>query len=138
MIRVMYFVLLFFLMLRRPPISTRTDTLFPYTTLCRSAEHFRGVLAVHETRMRPRRRQARLEPERGFEREIELGTGNARFRQVDGVRDRCRRSWRIRELRTLDVLDPLVVDRQIHAKRTAEHASRELGATFDVLRVFCV
>src|SRR3546814_4141817 len=92
MIRVMYFVLLFFLMLRRPPISTRTDTLFPYTTLCRSAEHFRGVLAVHETRMRPRRRQARLEPVRGFEREIELGTGNARFRHVDGVRDRCRRS----------------------------------------------
>src|SRR3546814_15155236 len=27
----------FFLMLRRPPRSTRTDTLFPYTTLCRSA-----------------------------------------------------------------------------------------------------
>src|SRR3546814_3075329 len=25
-----------FLMLRRPPRSTRTDTLFPYTTLCRS------------------------------------------------------------------------------------------------------
>src|SRR3546814_7978402 len=23
-------------MIRRPPISTRTDTLFPYTTLCRS------------------------------------------------------------------------------------------------------
>src|SRR3546814_19765064 len=27
-----------FLMLRRPPRSTRTDTLFPYTTLCRSVE----------------------------------------------------------------------------------------------------
>src|SRR3546814_4097208 len=26
----------FFLMIRRPPISTRTDTLFPYTTLFRS------------------------------------------------------------------------------------------------------
>src|SRR3546814_4073334 len=26
-------------MLRRPPKSTRTDTLFPYTTLFRSAEH---------------------------------------------------------------------------------------------------
>src|SRR3546814_13344305 len=38
----------FFLMIRRPPRSTRTDTLFPYTTLCRSGwwserlvEHFR-------------------------------------------------------------------------------------------------
>src|SRR3546814_14944229 len=28
--------LLFFLMIRRPPRSTRTDTLFPSTTLCRS------------------------------------------------------------------------------------------------------
>src|SRR3546814_14306099 len=31
------FVTLFFLMIRRPPRSTRTDTLFPYTTLFRSA-----------------------------------------------------------------------------------------------------
>src|SRR3546814_960550 len=32
----MYY-LFFFLMIRRPPRSTRTDTLFPYTTLFRSA-----------------------------------------------------------------------------------------------------
>src|SRR3546814_15574946 len=31
-----FFVLIFFLMIRRPPRSTRTDTLFPYTTLFRS------------------------------------------------------------------------------------------------------
>src|SRR3546814_2301231 len=31
-----YFCLFFFLMIRRPPRSTRTDTLFPYTTLFRS------------------------------------------------------------------------------------------------------
>src|SRR3546814_1935319 len=31
-------VWLFFLMTRRPPRSTRTDTLFPYTTLFRSGE----------------------------------------------------------------------------------------------------
>src|SRR3546814_9800854 len=30
------FVVCFFLMIRRPPRSTRTDTLFPYTTLFRS------------------------------------------------------------------------------------------------------
>src|SRR3546814_12369154 len=29
----------FFLMIRRPPRSTRTDTLFPYTTLFRSCPH---------------------------------------------------------------------------------------------------
>src|SRR3546814_15393700 len=34
---VLLFVLvIFFLMIRRPPRSTRTDTLFPYTTLFRS------------------------------------------------------------------------------------------------------
>src|SRR3546814_11298910 len=32
--RVCFFI--FFLMIRRPPRSTRTDTLFPYTTLFRS------------------------------------------------------------------------------------------------------
>src|SRR3546814_1003280 len=32
----MFNILLFFLMIRRPPRSTRTDTLFPYTTLFRS------------------------------------------------------------------------------------------------------
>src|SRR3546814_5870670 len=30
------YLLIFFLMMRRPPRSTRTDTLFPYTTLFRS------------------------------------------------------------------------------------------------------
>src|SRR3546814_17957248 len=32
----MFIVLLFFLRIRRPPRSTRTDTLVPYTTLFRS------------------------------------------------------------------------------------------------------
>src|SRR3546814_16751561 len=32
------FSFVFFLMIRRPPRSTRTDTLFPYTTLFRSLE----------------------------------------------------------------------------------------------------
>src|SRR3546814_14786226 len=38
----------FFLMRRRPPRSTRTDTLFPYTTLFRSGESRR---ACFETRL---------------------------------------------------------------------------------------
>src|SRR3546814_2860735 len=36
-------------MIRRPPISTRTDTLFPYTTLFRSAQKLVGALVVGET-----------------------------------------------------------------------------------------
>src|SRR3546814_12749394 len=34
----------FFLMIRRPPRSTRTDTLFPYTTLFRSQRLVEGKL----------------------------------------------------------------------------------------------
>src|SRR3546814_7393036 len=36
-------------MIRRPPRSTRTDTLFPYTTLFRSAAHRRAVQAAGQS-----------------------------------------------------------------------------------------
>src|SRR3546814_18871588 len=39
------FLVVFFLMVRRPPRSTRTDTLFPYTTLFRS-----GPAPAHRAR----------------------------------------------------------------------------------------
>src|SRR3546814_11323126 len=53
----------FFLMIRRPPRSTRTDTLFPYTTLVRSgraqavrtAGQRAGQQGVHKTGTKPRR-----------------------------------------------------------------------------------
>src|SRR3546814_2700363 len=35
----LFMLVVFFLMIRRPPRSTRTDTLFPYTTLFRSPCH---------------------------------------------------------------------------------------------------
>src|SRR3546814_6816362 len=53
-------------MIRRPPRSTRTDTLFPYTTLVRSlqpvvirVEHFllRGEVLAHRAALRPRHAQ---------------------------------------------------------------------------------
>src|SRR3546814_11343282 len=44
-------VVFFFLMIRRPPRSTRTDTLFPYTTLFRSVKGKQGHIAYpHLTR----------------------------------------------------------------------------------------
>src|SRR3546814_3236509 len=51
------YLFFFFLMIRRPPRSTRTDTLFPYTTLFRSARS-RPVgrrAGRHEDRARFRR-----------------------------------------------------------------------------------
>src|SRR3546814_13515024 len=47
----MFFVF-FFLMIRRPPRSTRTDTLFPYTTLFRSRVKRSGSLSIVESQSR--------------------------------------------------------------------------------------
>src|SRR3546814_13782133 len=46
------FALFFFLMIRRPPRSTRTDTLFPYTPLFRSSPRAR-FRAAHSSPVRP-------------------------------------------------------------------------------------
>src|SRR3546814_1318229 len=51
-------VVVFFLMIRRPPRSTRTDTLFPYTTLFRSPDHV-AVAPVGQPRIQSRRRFGR-------------------------------------------------------------------------------
>src|SRR3546814_9300621 len=49
MIQIVILFVFFFLMIRRPPRSTRTDTLFPYTTLFRSPSRAR-----HADRTDPR------------------------------------------------------------------------------------
>src|SRR3546814_16939154 len=49
-----YIILFFFLMIRRPPRSTRTDTLFPYTTLFRSVEQLLEALDVIDGHGHPR------------------------------------------------------------------------------------
>src|SRR3546814_20566091 len=41
-----FFFLFFFLMIRRPPRSNRTDTLFPYTTLFLSFIFYFGVISA--------------------------------------------------------------------------------------------
>src|SRR3546814_18483890 len=55
-------------MIRRPPISTRTDTLFPYTTLfrhrCLFKHHLRGILAARDPGQRDEREQPK-EPRNG-------------------------------------------------------------------------
>src|SRR3546814_3487935 len=49
-------------MTRRPPISTRSDTLFPYTTLFRSARRSRRHYPASPARSVPRRRRPVLLP----------------------------------------------------------------------------
>src|SRR3546814_3444980 len=50
-VRSVLLALFFLLMIRRPPISTRTDTLFPYTTLFRS--EFQNPSADRSSRRTP-------------------------------------------------------------------------------------
>src|SRR3546814_1476630 len=61
-------------MIRRPPRSTRTDTLFPYTTLFRSAVQDCPNTTEHVHRPHTRYRKARLPY-------IAKATGQSRFRR---------------------------------------------------------
>src|SRR3546814_19310808 len=51
---------LFFLMIRRPPRSTRTDTLFPYTTLFRSIRRPASSCALWQRQAATKRKSAIL------------------------------------------------------------------------------
>src|SRR3546814_14451883 len=46
----LYLIVIFFLMIRRPPRSTRTDTLFPYTTLFRSSSRVSLIRITRSSR----------------------------------------------------------------------------------------
>src|SRR3546814_10028189 len=69
------FCCLFFLMIRRPPRSTRTDTLFPYTTLFRSGEDKHGEvspLRIMKERAEEEGEAPALKPSRSEEHTSEL------------------------------------------------------------------
>src|SRR3546814_19700805 len=78
----MKIVVFFFLMIRRPPRSTRTDTLFPYTTLFRSqpADRAQHGFEPMAQRAQPGRGLGR----RGHALEIELNRRIAPKRPVRG------------------------------------------------------
>src|SRR3546814_15329594 len=84
----------FFLMLRRPPRSTPTDTLFPYTTLFRS---FGGELRLQrlgfERRLAPRDRPGRRFAQRVDARPLDLPLFRAHAAQrLEQRRHAARRS----------------------------------------------
>src|SRR3546814_8380154 len=58
----------FFLMIRRPPRSTRTDTLFPYTTLFRSPHHARRGKKESMRQLYPRSRSEQVPSSQGVRR----------------------------------------------------------------------
>src|SRR3546814_16975753 len=85
-------VVLVFLMTRRPPRSTRTDSLFPYTTLFRSADRGRRARARGRRRRRRGRRNARPRRDRG---------ADARPGGRSAARDRLRSEEHTSELQSL-------------------------------------
>src|SRR3546814_7433550 len=62
-------------MIRRPPRSTRTDTLFPYTTLFRSVELVvRDAVQAHEEVVAEHRRDGDEQAERRHDQRLAHGT----------------------------------------------------------------
>src|SRR3546814_20646345 len=73
-----------FLMIRRPPRSTRTDTLFPYTTLFRSAfERDWGMLLTAFEGISPAAYEAALHHVPRLRRPFPAAAGHAYFLLVD-------------------------------------------------------
>src|SRR3546814_16063421 len=76
----------FFLMIRRPPISTRTDTLFPYTTLCRSQRTDEGEAPEDSEAPRRAAASATLWQRRlRWLRQIKIGRTDAPILLVGGL-----------------------------------------------------
>src|SRR3546814_12173791 len=73
-----------FLMIRRPPRSTRTDTLFPYTTLFRSAKQFLASRR-REGRRRDRFPRRRLAAARASPRHSSACSRRASWLHVRGI-----------------------------------------------------
>src|SRR3546814_6193557 len=116
-------------MLQRPPRSTRTDTLFPYTTLFRSRPRQPdAILAIQRARLRPARHPSIHRPD-----DPELSLGRP-FGWAGGDPDgvpRCpfirkRRDHRHRQP-VLHLIGALLlvtaVTRRLHDRRSEEHTS---------------
>src|SRR3546814_10274615 len=77
-------------MIRRPPRSTRTDTLFPYTTLFRSLEGLRCVVHRARTLTEDIRRQPHTQPVRFVDRFIESRERTQQGHGTKWLYHRCR------------------------------------------------
>src|SRR3546814_8005908 len=80
----------FFLMIRRPPRSTRTDTLFPYPTLFRSEQAARKGLQRPERRLEPQRK---CDTPRRHQQPVRRPAVLSPAHLLSGRRRRLRRLW---------------------------------------------
>src|SRR3546814_19763001 len=79
-------VVVFFLICRRPPRSKRTDTLFPYTTPCRSGEKARVTLGeAFDVTARADRTLYEKLSDRSYETGHQITVKNAKAEAVEVV-----------------------------------------------------
>src|SRR3546814_17272643 len=110
---------LFFLMIRRPPRSTRTDTLFPYTTLFRSRlprTGARGVRIDHQAARYLARGRSRPDPQ-------DFG----RARTIAGARRHRGRDFGARETSLFDLEKDVGTPRQPRGAVGRDGVSRDRG-----------
>src|SRR3546814_3780520 len=142
-----YVYIVFFLMIRRPPRSTRTDTLFPYTTLFRSFRVARaqrrdhqeaGVgLGHHDALLDHLRRQPRS---RQRDLVLHLHLGDVRVGAgLEGQRDRGPAAGTGRRAEVIEVVDAgqLLLDDLGH-RRSEEHTSELQSLMRTSYAVFCL
>src|SRR3546814_3853070 len=121
-------------MRRRPPISTRTDTLFPYTTLFRSRKEAHGLLNALKL--------IDISNNIGDSRSLmthpasttHYGMGEAARLEIDITEDMLRISVGLEDPQ--DVIDDL--DQALTATRSEEHTSELQSLMRNSYAVFCL
>src|SRR3546814_14331313 len=121
-----HYTFFFLLMIRRPPRSTRTDTLFPYTTLCRSKlESDLGVQLFDRSGKRAKLTdagQALVERGRSLLREAE---------SLENCVKRVAHGWELQltlaidEIVPLEPIFPLIAEFDRHGNGTRIRLTRE-------------
>src|SRR3546814_4741042 len=97
----MSYIFFFFLMIRRPPRSTRTDTLFPYTTLFRSVHGAKADLNRLRTRVGMVFQAFNLFPHKTALENLTLATQIVGRLSAADARMRCRSEEHTSELQSL-------------------------------------
>src|SRR3546814_10162163 len=119
-------------MIPRPPSSTRTDTLFPYTTLLRSVE-----VAEHPGRQPPRR----FLPdalEHGVAQIVEQGRREARRGVTDDQQDDERGEPAITGRHPIDSIFERIGSAEHLNERSEEHTSELQSIMRTSYAVFCL
>src|SRR3546814_6662394 len=127
----------FFLMIRRPPRSTRTDTLFPYTTLFRSFE----LLDGRRLRIDVLPGDRILRDQRLIALKLQPGVGQLRFIALERalrLLQRIAERTRVNLREQLTLFDELAFLERDRFDRSEEHTSELQSLMRISYAVFCL